>query len=231
LDMPEDLLGEDQSKQRSRSQAPQSRHVMSKRSQLTSESTLDELVTKVANVLEIAKQELRQWIQYAALPEAVLKTILVTAKRYQLNLILSQIDWEINEENHWQIYIPIDGWISLIHRQSTFQGIAFDQPSETEDGVPIWMECTIFRAELAHPMTVREYYAELKTKHPMWSQMPRRMLRHKTLKECARLAFGINAPELKIPIVPCIKKDLVFSNQEETQCNHKELLKRKLRIK
>jgi hypothetical protein len=51
LEMPEDLLDEDQSKQRSKSQATQSIHAMSKRNQPTSESTLDELMTKVANAL------------------------------------------------------------------------------------------------------------------------------------------------------------------------------------
>jgi hypothetical protein len=119
---------------------------------------------------------------------------------------LGQIDWEANLDGSYEGYIPIDGWISLIHRQPTFQGIHFHQSPETEHEIPIWMECTIYRSDLTHPITVREYYAELKTDHPMWSQMPRRMLRHKTLQQCARLAFGISAPELKIPKIPTIKK-------------------------
>ena len=76
LDMPEDLLDEAQSKQRSKSKATQSIHAKSKRSQPTSESTLDELLTKLSNVLGIAKQELRHWIQDAALPETALKIVL-----------------------------------------------------------------------------------------------------------------------------------------------------------
>jgi hypothetical protein len=118
----------------------------------------------------------------------------------------------------------------LIHREHTFHGITFDQSSETENGIPIWMECTIFRSDLTHPITVREYYAELKRDHPAWQLMPRRMLRHKTLQQCARLAFGINAPELKIPIMPTIKKEVALSEQGETHCNHKELLKKKLGV-
>ena len=44
-------------------------------------------------------------------------------------------------------------------------------------------------------MTVREYLSEVRTDHTIWQQMPRRMLRHKTLQQCARLAFGIHGPQ------------------------------------
>jgi hypothetical protein len=230
LDMPEDLLNEDQSKQRSKYQAAQLRRTMSKRSQPTSESTLDELVTKVANGLGIPLEELRSWIKDAACPETVLKTILVMAKRYQLNPLLGQIDWEMNLDGSYEVYIPIDGWISLIHRESSFKGLTFDQSPETEDGIPIWIECTIYRSDLTHPITVREYYAELKTDHPIWQHMPRRMLRHKTLQQCARLAFGIHVPELKLPIILNIREESPLPDQGHTHCNHKELLKKKLGI-
>jgi hypothetical protein len=48
-------------------------------------------------------------------------------------------------------------------------------------------------------MTVREHLSEVKTNHPAWQQIPRRMLRYKALQQCARLAFGISAPELSEP--------------------------------
>jgi hypothetical protein len=191
LEMPEDLLDEDQPKRRSKSPKAKSKHLTNQHNQPESDSTLNALVSETANALEIAIEELRHWIHEATLPEAVLKIILVTAKRYQLNPILGQIGWELNLDGSYEVYIPIDGWISLIHRQPTFQGLRFDQSSETEHGIPIWMECTIYLSDLSHPVSVREYYVELKTDHPIWQQMPRRMLRHRTLQQCARLAFGI----------------------------------------
>jgi RecT family len=191
MDMPEDLLDEDQPKQRSKSPKAKSKCPKNQGNQPESGSALDALVRETANTLGIAMEELHNWTQEVIVPKDVLQSILTTAKRYQLNPLLGQIDWELNEENHWEIYIPIDGWITMIHREPTFKGIAFDQSPETEDGIPIWMECTIYRSDLTHPVTVREYYAELKTEHPIWQQMPRRMLRHKTLQQCARLAFGI----------------------------------------
>jgi len=35
----------------------------------------------------------------------------------------------------------------------------------------------------------------VRTDHPSWQQMPRRMLRHKVIQQCARLALGISTIE------------------------------------
>ena len=209
LDMPEDLLDEDQPHR-------------------PSEPALDPLVTEVANTLGISPQELNHWTKEAEAPEGVLKLILRVAKRYQLNPLLGQIDWELNLDGSYEVYIPIDGWIAMIHREPSFKGLTFSQAIETEDGIPIWMECSIYRADLIQPIAVREYYVEVKTEHPMWQQMPRRMLRHKTLQQCARLAFGISVPELKIPITPPMmgKPAMVYASQSAP--DRKALLKEKL---
>jgi hypothetical protein len=228
LDMPEDLLYEDQPKQQSKSQATKSRHVTNQRNQPKSGSNLDELVSETANALEITMEELDKWTQKAIVPKDVLKSILTTAKRYQLNPILGQIDWEMNRDGHYEVFIPIDGWIAMIHRESNFKGLAFDQSPETEHGIPIWMECTIYRSDLTHPVTVREYYAELKTEHIIWQQMPRRMLRHKTLQQCARLAFGINFQEPKIFQSQINQPHQNLLIQKNNSISKKNLLKERL---
>ena len=123
-------------------------------------------------------------------------TLLTHAKRYGLNPILGEIACDYSDELGWQVYIPIDGWVTLILREPNFQGITFTQAEKEEQEVPIWMECTIYRSDRVVPMTVREYLSEVKTNHPAWQQIPRRMLRYKALQQCARLSFGISAPEL-----------------------------------
>jgi hypothetical protein len=228
LEMSEDLIDEDQTDQRLKSPKTKSRYVTNQRNPLVSGSALDALVSETAKALGIAMEELANWTQEAIVPKDVLKLILTTARRYQLNPLLGQIEWELNEENHWEIYIPIDGWISLIHRQSSFKGLTFDQSPETEHGIPIWMECTIYRSDLTNPIRVREYYAELKTDHPIWQQMPYRMLRHKTMQQCARLAFGIIVPELKIPFVLTTIEKPVRANLNQSSLDRKALLKQKL---
>jgi hypothetical protein len=84
-------------------------------------------------------------------------------------------------------------------------------------------------------MTVREYLSEVKTNHPAWQQIPRRMLRYKALQQCARLSFGISTPELN-ESKHCnhqtlgrdsITKQKMKSNNH-TQESSKELLKAKI---
>jgi len=230
LDMAEDLLDEDQPNRRSNSQARKLKDLTSKQGQPRSESRLDALVSETANALGIAIEELRYWAHEVIVPENVLKSMLATAKRYQLNPLLGQIDWELDLNGSYAVYIPIDGWIAMIHRESSFKGLAFNQSPEAENGIPIWMECTIYRSDLSQPITVREYYAELKTDHPVWQQMPRRMLRHKTLQQCARLAFGITVPELKIALKPPITQKLSAVHSSQNRPGHKALLKQKLNL-
>ena len=209
LDLPEDLLEEDQPHR-------------------PSEPTLDRLVTEVANTLEITSQELSHWTKEAVVPEEVLKLILRNALRLKLNPLLGQIDWELNLDGSYEVYIPIDGWIAMIHREPSFKGLTFSQATETEEGIPIWMECSIYRADLIQPITVREYYAELKTDHPIWNQMPRRMLRHKTLQQCARLTFGISVPELRIPNMQPVTEKAAMLQSSQSEPNRKALLRQLL---
>jgi hypothetical protein len=42
---------------------------------------------------------------------------------------------------------------------------------------------------------IKEYLEEVRTDHPSWQQMPRRMLRHRVIQQCARLALGISSNE------------------------------------
>ncbi|WP_150119891.1 recombinase RecT [Polynucleobacter asymbioticus] len=56
--------------------------------------------------------------------------------------------------------------------------------------IPEWMECAIYRKDRILPITVREYFVEVKGQSEIWQKMPRRMLRHRVLQQCVRLAMG-----------------------------------------
>lgn len=229
LDLREDLLEDGLGKVIAKTQSNQLTASISLSKKPNGQVAIEGLLKEVAQSLDIDTQELSEWIKDHSIPTEVLQTILRTAKRFKLNPLLSHIAWEFNNENRWEVYIPIDGWIALIHKEPTFQGITFDQATETENGVPIWMECTIYRADLHQPLTVREYFAELKTNHPMWMQMPRRVLRHKTLQQCARLAFGISVPELRTPFALCSTQKLLAAHPSHCPPNRKEILRQKMR--
>jgi hypothetical protein len=58
--------------------------------------------------------------------------------------------------------------------------------------------CTIYRKDRAHPVTVTEYMTECYRPTAPWKSHPLRMLRHKAMIQCARLAFsfaGIYDPD------------------------------------
>ena len=166
LDLPEDLLEDNPTKGITKTQGIKSTASIRLSNKPGSQMAIEDLMKEVSQSLDVDTQELIEWITSHSIPAEVLKLILRTAKRFRLNPLLGHIAWEFNDENHWEVYIPIDGWIALIHQEPTFQGITFDQAAELENGIPIWMECTIYCSDLTQPLTVREYFSELKTDFP-----------------------------------------------------------------
>ena len=57
------------------------------------------------------------------------------------------------------------------------------------------MGCAIYRHDRVVPIEVKEYLCKIQTEHSIWKEMPRRMLRHRVIAQCARLAFGVSVPE------------------------------------
>jgi hypothetical protein len=188
----EDLLERNLTLKTSQSQKSKRKVAIDQSNSPTNDRIIEALINDVHKTLGICIQDLHDWIQENPLPVELLKDILHTAKHFQLHPFMGHIDWELSPEGDWEIYIPVDGWITMILREPTFQGITFNQSDETENGISAWMECTIYRSNMMHPITVREYFCELKTNHPVWQHMPRRMMRHKTVQQCARFAFGIS---------------------------------------
>jgi hypothetical protein len=107
----------------------------------------------------------------------------------QEQILLTQYD------QTWQIAISVDGWLKLIHQHPYFAGITFAESPEANGSLPHWIECTIYRSDQVIPTTIREYLSEVKQEGDLWSKMPRRMLRHRALSQCARVAIGITLPD------------------------------------
>jgi hypothetical protein len=56
-----------------------------------------------------------------------------------------------------------------------------------------WIECVIFRKDRQKPIVIREFFSEVVRNANFatpWDTHPNRMHRHKTLIQCARVAFG-----------------------------------------
>ena len=89
------------------------------------------------------------------------------------------------------VVVGVDGWSRILNTHGAFAGMQFRESSELIDGVPAWVECTLHRWDRRVPTRLREYLVEVRGQSQSWLTHPRRMLRHKALVQCARLAFGL----------------------------------------
>lgn len=108
----------------------------------------------------------------------------IVAHQYNLNPFTKEI-YAFPDRNGIVPVVGVDGWSRIINEHPQCNGIQF---AEADDGS--WIECTIHRKDREFPTSVREYLEEVKRNTQPWQSHPRRMLRHKALIQCARIAFG-----------------------------------------
>lgn len=147
-------------------------------------------IGKAAKVLGIENEQLKAWIDMHI--EVPAKTILVLLRMVQalhLDPFNEEIGFAQYEGGGWQTFISIEGCSKLLNAHEQFNGLVFTQAETQIEGVPEWIECSIYRKDRILPITVREHYLEVKGDSPIWQKMPRRMLRHRALQQCVRLAL------------------------------------------
>jgi hypothetical protein len=148
-------------------------------------------IAKTANDLGLDIEELQAWIDLQAMaPSHTLLALLRITREHHLDPLKEEVALALYDDCHWQAYITVEGYSKLLNNHPAFDGIVFTQSPETTNGIPIWMECTIHRKDRSCPIVVREYFDEVKGEQAIWQKMPRRMLRHRVMQQCARLAVG-----------------------------------------
>lgn len=164
----------------------------------TKVSTYEKLLITAVKKLGYTSGELKTWLnQTPNIPEAIKHNALMLISKYELDPFTDEIAINQYDDGQWQAFITIDGWSKLINRHPAFSGISFTESNELIGGVPTWMRCAIYRSDRVVPIEVKEYLCEIQTEHSVWKDMPRRMLRHRVIAQCARLAFGVSVPERK----------------------------------
>ena len=171
----------------------------------TSQETLPRYISHkliyLASILKIDLEELELWVEdYLVVPRRTLLHFLHQVGKYQLDPISEEILLIKSQEDTYQTIITIDGWCRLINQHPSFAGLTLKESIELKDDIPLWMECSIYRHDRVLPITIKEYFSEIKTEHMLWKTMPRRLLRHRTIQQCARVAFGIYGTDL--PTIP-----------------------------
>jgi phage recombination protein Bet len=121
--------------------------------------------------------------------------LLVVADQYHLNPFTREIYAFPDKGGGIVPVVGIDGWLRIINDHPQFDGMEFAESEETttvgqSNPAPEWMDCIIYRKDRSHPVVIREYLIEVFRNTPAWNQTTARMLRHRCIMQCARVAFG-----------------------------------------
>lgn len=151
--------------------------------------------------------------------DAQMTALLIVANQYGLNPWTKEIYAFPDQNNGIVPVVGVDGWSRIMNDHPQFDGMEFEQDDES-------CTCKIYRKDRSHPIEVTEYLSECKREVKPWKSHPKRMLRHKAMIQCARLAFGFvgiydedEAARIReTDITP--KKDPVSIAQQAAQVEH-----------
>jgi phage recombination protein Bet len=115
--------------------------------------------------------------------DAQMSALLIVANQYRLNPWTKEIYAFPDKNNGIVPVVGVDGWSRIINENPQFDGMDFKQDDDS-------CTCIIYRKDRTHPVQVTEYLSECKRGTQPWQSHPKRMLRHKAMIQCARLAFG-----------------------------------------
>ena len=129
---------------------------------------------------------LKQTVFKGQVTDAQMTALLLVADQYALNPWTKEIYAFPDKNNGIIPVVGVDGWSRIINSHPQFDGMTFRQDDES-------CTCVMYRKDRNHPVEVTEYMSECKRSNVgPWMSHPRRMLRHKAMIQCARLAFGFS---------------------------------------
>jgi len=111
--------------------------------------------------------------------------LLIVADQYGLNPFTREIYAFPAKGGGIVPVVGIDGWLRIINSDPQFDGMEFEQDDDS-------CTCKIYRKDRTHPIIVTEYLDECRRNTDPWNTCPKRMLRHKAIMQCARVAFGFS---------------------------------------
>jgi phage recombination protein Bet len=134
--------------------------------------------------------------------DAQMEALLIVAEQYGLNPFTKEL-FAFSDKGAIVPVVSVDGWSRIINENPAFNGMEFRYSEEIVTmprgkPCPAWCEVVIYRKDRDRPTVVREYLDEV-YQAPRgkdggydgpWQTHTKRFLRHKTLIQGARLAFG-----------------------------------------
>jgi phage recombination protein Bet len=157
----------------------------------------------MASKFSVEPTKLLDTLKATLMPKATNEEMLsfvVVANQYGLNPFTREIYAFPARNGGIQPVVSVDGWIKMMNSHPQFNGIQFS--TEDKDGKPFSVTATIHHKERSHPVEVTEYFSECYRATEPWKVNPRRMLRHKALIQCARVAFGFSGITDEEEVIP-----------------------------
>ena len=164
------------------------------------------LVSRFADKYGVAPEKLLTTLKATAfkveggVTNEQMMALLVVADQYSLNPFTKEIFAFVDKHKGVVPIVSVDGWTRIINSHPAYDGIEFNYSEKLvtmPDGKPCpeWCEVTIYRKDRTRPTIVREYLDEVyigkrNNYAGPWQSHTKRFLRHKTLIQGARIAFG-----------------------------------------
>lgn len=146
----------------------------------------------MAGKYQVEPAKLLDTLKATLMPKATNEEMMafcMVANQYDLNPFTKEIYAFPARNGGITPVVSVDGWAKLMTRQPDFDGIEFEA-KDGPDGKPESVTARIYIRGKSRPVTVTEYHAECARNTEPWKSHPRRMLRHKALIQCVRVAFG-----------------------------------------
>ena len=156
-----------------------------------SEEKQEGLLTVIGKQYGVSADNIRPALKavWGDLDQNTMVAMCIVANQYGLNPFTNEIYAFRNKKTGKVVpIVGIDGWLRLINEHPQFDGM---EVSVSEDGEEA--TCKIWRKDRKFPTVVTEYKREcFRSDTEPWAKFPLRMLRHKAIEQCARIAFGFS---------------------------------------
>lgn len=171
----------------------------------------NQLITTFAERFKVGEAELVSTLKTTCfksntpVTDAQMTALLIVADQYGLNPWTKEI-YAFPSGGGIVPIVGLDGWSRIINENKQFDGMDFTQDD-------LSCTCRIYRKDRSHPIAVTEYMNECKQASAKpWQTHPKRMLRHKAMIQCARLAFGFVGIYDEDEAERIIEKDITPTN-------------------
>lgn len=138
--------------------------------------------------VDVVEQTLRKTAFASCRSNEEFYAMVSVANAYNLNPFLKEIYAFPSRGGGVVPIVGVDGWLKMVNAHPAFDGLEVLMSEDGRECV-----CSIWRKDRSKPVCCTEYLAECAvTGSGPWKSHPRRMLRHKAIIQCARIAFGFS---------------------------------------